>query len=38
VMIAVFGDMGKHARTAVGTNALPFNMAVEVEMIVEVAE
>ncbi|MBX0331965.1 RidA family protein [Pontibacter sp. HSC-14F20] len=38
VMIAVFGDMGKHARTAVGTNALPFNMAVEVEMIVEVAD
>ena len=38
VMIAVFGDMGKHARTAIGTNALPFNMAVEVEMIVEVKE
>jgi enamine deaminase RidA (YjgF/YER057c/UK114 family) len=38
VMIAVFGDMGKHARTAVGTNALLFNMAVEVEMIVEVVE
>lgn len=38
VMIAVFGDMGKHARTALGTNALPFNMAVEVEMIVEVME
>jgi enamine deaminase RidA (YjgF/YER057c/UK114 family) len=38
VMLAVFGDMGKHARTSVGTNALPFNMAVEVEMIVEVEE
>lgn len=36
LMIAVFGENGKHARTAVGTNALPFNMAVEVEMIVEV--
>ncbi|WP_245652252.1 RidA family protein [Rufibacter tibetensis] len=38
VMIAVFGDQGKHARTAVGTNALPFNIAVEVEMIVEVEQ
>lgn len=38
LMIEVFGDSGKHARTAVGTNALPFNMAVEVEMIVEVEE
>lgn len=36
VMNAVFGDKGKHARTSVGTNALPFNMAVEVEMIVEI--
>jgi enamine deaminase RidA (YjgF/YER057c/UK114 family) len=38
MMIAAFGDLGKHARTAVGTNALPFNMAVEVEMIVEVEQ
>ena len=36
LMIQVFGENGKHARTAVGTNALPFNMAVEVEVIVEV--
>ena len=35
-MIQVFGENGKHARTAVGANALPFNMAVEVEVIVEV--
>lgn len=35
-MIQVFGEPGRHARTAVGTNALPFNMAVEVELIVEV--
>jgi enamine deaminase RidA (YjgF/YER057c/UK114 family) len=34
-MISVFGNMGKHARTALGTNALPLGMAVEVEMIVE---
>ncbi|SDG18591.1 RidA family protein [Chitinophaga filiformis] len=36
LMIQVFGEPGKHARTALGTNALPMNMAVEVEMIVEV--
>lgn len=34
--VAVFGDKGKHARSAVGTNALPLNIAVEIEMIVEV--
>lgn len=36
LMIAVFGEAGRHARTAIGTNSLPMNMAVEVEMIVEV--
>lgn len=36
LMVAVFGDKGKHARSAVGTNALPFGTAVEIEMIVEV--
>ncbi len=36
LMIEVFGNLGKHARTALGTNSLPLNMAVEVEMIVEV--
>ena len=34
--VEVFGDKGKHARSAVGSNALPFNIAVEIEMIVEV--
>ncbi|CAH0479841.1 unnamed protein product [Peronospora belbahrii] len=33
---AIFGDKGKHARSAVGTNALPLNVAVEIEAIVEV--
>ena len=32
----VFGEAGKHARAAVGMNALPGNIAVEIEMIVEV--
>jgi enamine deaminase RidA (YjgF/YER057c/UK114 family) len=36
LMVAVFGDKGKHARSAVGMNALPGNMAVEIEIIVEV--
>jgi len=36
LMIQVFGDKGKHARSAVGMIALPMNMAVEIEMIVEV--
>lgn len=36
LMTAVFGAAGKHARSAVGTNALPGGIAVEIEMIVEV--
>ncbi len=32
----VFGDKGKHARSAVGVNALPLNVPVEIEAIVEV--
>ena len=32
----VFGDQGRHARTAVGTNVLPFRIPLEVEMIVKV--
>ena len=33
----VFGEAGRHARAAVGTNALPLNACVEIEMMVEVA-
>lgn len=36
LLIKVFADKGQHARTSIGVSALPFNMAVEVEMIVEV--
>ncbi|MBX9781597.1 MAG: RidA family protein [Chitinophagaceae bacterium] len=36
LMVAVFGEKGKHARSAVGMYALPMNIAVEVEVIVEV--
>ena len=38
LMVEVFGAAGKHARSAVGMAGLPFNNAVEVEMIIEVAE
>jgi enamine deaminase RidA (YjgF/YER057c/UK114 family) len=36
LLVVVFGEKGRHARAAVGTNALPSNIAVEIEMIVEV--
>ena len=36
LMVAVFGEKGKHARSAVGMAALPLNLAVEIEMVVEV--
>lgn len=36
LMVEVFGEAGKHARSAVGAPSLPGNIAVEVEMIVEV--
>ena len=34
----IFGDVGKHVRSAVGVSELPLNSAVEIEMVVEVAE
>lgn len=34
----VFGEAGKHTRTAVAVPQLPFNIPIEVEMIVEVKE
>jgi enamine deaminase RidA (YjgF/YER057c/UK114 family) len=38
LMVEIFGDKGKHARSAVGMYALPSNIAVEVEVIVEVED
>lgn len=35
-IVEVFGDSGKHVRSAVGVSELPLNSAVEIEMIVEV--
>ena len=37
LMVAAFGDKGRHARTTVGVSALPLDAAVEVEAAFEVA-
>jgi enamine deaminase RidA (YjgF/YER057c/UK114 family) len=36
LLVEIFGDAGRHARSSVGANELPFNIPVEIEMIVEV--
>jgi len=36
LLVDLFGDRGRHARSAVGMAALPNNLPVEIEMIVEV--
>jgi enamine deaminase RidA (YjgF/YER057c/UK114 family) len=36
LMVAVFGDSGRHARTAVGVGSLPGGVAVEVDAVLEV--
>jgi enamine deaminase RidA (YjgF/YER057c/UK114 family) len=36
-IVQVFGDIGRHARAAVGAGSLPRNVAVEVEAIFEIA-
>ena len=35
LLVEIFGDKGKHARSAVGLSALPGNVCIEVEMVVE---
>ena len=37
LLVEIFGEKGKHVRSAVGVNELPINSAVEIELIVEVA-
>jgi enamine deaminase RidA (YjgF/YER057c/UK114 family) len=37
LLVEVLGEAGRHARSAVGTNALPRNVPVEVEAIFEIA-
>ncbi|WP_438348647.1 RidA family protein [Paenibacillus sp. FA6] len=36
LLVQVFGEKGRHSRSAIGTNELPFNTPVEIEMIVEI--
>jgi enamine deaminase RidA (YjgF/YER057c/UK114 family) len=36
LIVELYGERGRHARSAVGLATLPFGMAVEVEAIVEV--
>jgi enamine deaminase RidA (YjgF/YER057c/UK114 family) len=36
LLVKIFGENGKHARSAVGVNELPLNSAVEIEMICKV--
>ena len=36
LLVEIFGERGRHARSAVGMAALPRNITVEIEMIVEI--
>ncbi|HEX5097494.1 MAG TPA: RidA family protein [Acidimicrobiia bacterium] len=38
VLIDIFGEAGRHTRSAVGLAELPFSIAVEIELIAEIAE
>ena len=38
LMVEVFGEKGKHARSAVGMGSLPNNIAVEIELIVQLKD
>ncbi|MBA7933830.1 MAG: RidA family protein [Klebsiella huaxiensis] len=38
LLIAIFGESGKHARSAIGTNTLPFDTPVEIELIFEIKD
>ena len=38
LLLDLFGESGRHARSALGTSVLPKNIPVEVEMVVEVKE
>ncbi|MBN8459541.1 MAG: RidA family protein [Verrucomicrobia bacterium] len=38
LLVEIFGEKGKHSRTALGAAALPLNVAVEINLIVEVED
>ncbi|MGE0462963.1 MAG: RidA family protein [Vicinamibacterales bacterium] len=37
LLVEIFGEAGRHARTAVAANELPFDIPVEIEIVVEIA-
>jgi enamine deaminase RidA (YjgF/YER057c/UK114 family) len=37
LLVELFGDQGRHSRSAIGMGALPFGISVEIEMVVEIA-
>lgn len=38
LMVDVFGDRGRHSRSAVGVSALPLGVAVEIDALVQIAD
>ena len=36
LLVKIFGDQGKHARFAVGSNTLPLNISVEIDAIIKI--
>lgn len=38
LLVELFGEKGKHSRTALGAAALPLNVAVEINLIVEIED
>ncbi|RYD37426.1 MAG: RidA family protein [Verrucomicrobiaceae bacterium] len=38
LLVEIFGDKGKHSRTALGAASLPLNVAVEINLIVEIED
>jgi len=38
LLITLYGDRGKHARSAIGTNQLPLDIPIEVEIVVRVRD
>lgn len=38
LLVEIFGEKGKHSRTALGVAALPLDVAVEINLIVEIAD
>ena len=38
LLVAVFGDAGRHTRMAIGSNTLPLGVVVEIAMVVEIGD